>query len=161
MHLVGVSYSAAVALQLAADAPQHVRTLTLLEPPPVHVPSAPAFRAANARLQEVRRRHGPAVALDELLTAVIGPTWRADAERAVPGSAEQMQRDTATFFDMDLPALLSWEFTEADARTITCPVLHMAGLTVGSGSPRSASSSSPGFRTPKTSCCPAPTIPSQ
>ena len=39
-HIVGVSYSAAVALQLAADAPYVVHTLALLEPPPVHTPSA-------------------------------------------------------------------------------------------------------------------------
>jgi pimeloyl-ACP methyl ester carboxylesterase len=39
-HVVGVSYSAAVALQLAATTPSCVHTLTLIEPPPLHVPSA-------------------------------------------------------------------------------------------------------------------------
>jgi pimeloyl-ACP methyl ester carboxylesterase len=34
-HVVGLSYSGAVALQLAVDAPACVHTLTLLEPPPV------------------------------------------------------------------------------------------------------------------------------
>src|SRR4051812_9027098 len=43
-HVVGLSFSAAVALQLAADSPWLVQTLALLEPPPVHVPSAAEFR---------------------------------------------------------------------------------------------------------------------
>jgi hypothetical protein len=32
-----------------------------------------------------------------------------------------MQRDTATFFDTDLPALLSWRFDAEDARRVNCP----------------------------------------
>lgn len=40
-HVVGVSYSAAIALTLASTAPETVRTLTVMEPPPVGVPSAP------------------------------------------------------------------------------------------------------------------------
>lgn len=38
-HAVGYSYSGAVGLQLAVDAWQCVQSLTLIEPPPVHVPS--------------------------------------------------------------------------------------------------------------------------
>ena len=41
-HVVGLSYSGAVGLQLAADAPERTHTLTLLEPPPVHTPSGRA-----------------------------------------------------------------------------------------------------------------------
>lgn len=85
----------------------------------------------NARLADVRRAHGPAVALDDFLTLVMGPEWRIDAERGLPGSVEQMERDSRTFFDTDLPALLTWRFTAADASRITCPVLHVGGT--GSG----------------------------
>ncbi len=130
-HVVGLSYSGAIALQLAVDAPECVSSLTLLEPPPVHVPSAPQFRAANARLQDTRRTLGLAAALDEFLTLVIGPGWRAEIERVLPGSVAQMQRDAATFFDTDLPALLTWQFTAADTRRITCPVLHLGGTNSG------------------------------
>jgi pimeloyl-ACP methyl ester carboxylesterase len=45
-HVVGVSYSAAVALQLAVTAPRSVHTLTLIEPPPVHTTSRDRFIAA-------------------------------------------------------------------------------------------------------------------
>jgi pimeloyl-ACP methyl ester carboxylesterase len=130
-HVVGVSYSASVALQLAVDARECVRTLALLEPPPVHVPSQGRFWAANQQLQDTRRTRGPEAALEEFLALVIGPTWRLDVEKAVPGSAEQMQRDTVTFFDTDLPALRAWRFSADDARTISCPVLYIGGTNSG------------------------------
>jgi pimeloyl-ACP methyl ester carboxylesterase len=130
-HIVGLSYSAAVALQLAADAPGCTHSLVLVEPPPVHTPSAPEFRAANDRLIEVRRAQGPVVALDDFLTIVIGPDWRDAVEGHVAGAAAQMERDTVTFFDTDLPALLDWHFGVADARRIACPVLHVGGTDSG------------------------------
>ena len=130
-HIVGVSYSGAVCLQLAADAPESVRSLTLLEPPPVHTPSAPEFRAANDRLLQSRRDLGPAAALDEFLTMVVGTDWRQTVERLLPGSAAQMERDLVTFFDSDLPALVDWRFGLADARRISCPVLHIGGRASG------------------------------
>jgi pimeloyl-ACP methyl ester carboxylesterase len=129
-HIVGVSYSAAVALQLAADAPHVVHTLVLLEPPPVHTPSAAQFRAAIDRLMATRRRHGPLAALDEFLSMPNGP-WRDVTEHHLPGSAAQMTQDAATFFDTDVPALLDWRFGPTDAARITCPVLHIGGTDSG------------------------------
>ena len=131
VHIVGYSYSGAVGLQLAADAAEHVQTLTLIEPPPVHVPSSAEFRAANARLQEVRRARGPGTALEEFLALVVGPDWRTEVEQRLPGAAEQMQRDTTTFFDTDLPALLSWRFDANDARRINSPILQISGSDSG------------------------------
>lgn len=130
-HIVGLSYSGAVAIQLAADAAEHVHSLTLVEPPPVHVTSAPEFRAANERLFAARHAQGPEVALEKFLTQVIGPHWRTDMERHVPGSAEQTRRDARTFFDADLPALLAWQFSAQDANRIRCPVLHLGGTNSG------------------------------
>jgi pimeloyl-ACP methyl ester carboxylesterase len=131
VHVVGYSYSGAVGLQLAVDAAEYVHTLTLIEPPPVHTPSAAEFRAANARLQEVRHARGAVAALQEFLALVIGPDWRTEVEQRLPGAAEQMQRDTATFFDTDLPALFSWRFGAEDARHIACPVLQISGSDSG------------------------------
>ena len=130
-HIVGVSYSGAVALQLAADSPSWVHSLVLLEPPPVHVPSAAQFFTANAQLMQDYHAHGPVVGLDRFLTRVIGPDWRAAIERTLPGAADQMQQDTSTFFDTDLPALLAWKFGAEDARRITQPVLHIGGSESG------------------------------
>ena len=130
-HVVGLSYSGAVALQLGADHPGRVRSLTLIEPPPVHVESADEFRAANDRLVASRRERGPDAALDEFLTIVIGPDWRQVTEDALPGSAAQMQQDVTTFFDTDLPALLAWQFGPEDAARIRCPVLYVGGTDSG------------------------------
>jgi pimeloyl-ACP methyl ester carboxylesterase len=130
-HVVGVSYSGAVALQFAADSPESVHTLTVIEPPPVHTPSASEFRAANDRLIEARRSRGPEAALDEFLSRVIGANWRTDVEAHLPGAAAQMERDTATFFDVDLPALLDWRFSREDAQRISCPVLYIGGSESG------------------------------
>jgi hypothetical protein len=41
-----------------------VHTLTLIEPPPVHIPDADESLAANARFIEDYRLHGSATALD-------------------------------------------------------------------------------------------------
>jgi pimeloyl-ACP methyl ester carboxylesterase len=130
-HVVGVSYSGAVALQLAADAPTCVHSLTLLEPPPVHVPSAAQFFAANAQLTKDYHAYGPVAGLDRFLTRVIGPNWRAAIERTLPGAADQMGQDIGTFFDTDLPALLAWRFGAEDARRITQAVLHIGGSESG------------------------------
>jgi pimeloyl-ACP methyl ester carboxylesterase len=126
-HVVGLSYSGAVALQLAADAPDRLRSLVLIEPPPVHIPSAGEFRRVNEELLISRRGRGASAALDEFLGAVIGPDWRQEIEHDVPGASEQMERDLLTFFDTDLPALLSWQFEEHDAEQIACPVLYVGG----------------------------------
>jgi pimeloyl-ACP methyl ester carboxylesterase len=130
-HVVGVSYSGAVALQMAADSPTCVHSLILLEPPPVHVPSAAQFFTANIQLMQDYHAHGPAVALDRFLTRVIGRDWRAAIERSVPGAAQQMEQDTGTFFDTDIPALLAWRFGVNDARRITQAVLHIGGSESG------------------------------
>ncbi|WP_167305781.1 alpha/beta fold hydrolase [Nocardioides euryhalodurans] len=126
-HVVGASYSAAVALTLATRCPDVVRTLTVLEPPPSGVPSTPDFVAASTRLVESYSSRGPTVALDELMGMLAGPDWRAESERDLPGSVAAMERDAPTFFESDLPALLSWELDDADATRITCPVLYVGG----------------------------------
>jgi pimeloyl-ACP methyl ester carboxylesterase len=130
-HVVGVSYSGAIALQLATDAPEVVHTLTLIEPPPTRTPSAAVFRAANDRLLTTRRERGPAAALDEFLTLVVGHDWRVVVERGLPGATAQIERDTLTFFDADLPALSTWPFGADDAARIARPVLHIGGSDSG------------------------------
>jgi pimeloyl-ACP methyl ester carboxylesterase len=126
--VVGVSDSGAVALQMAADSPSCGHSLALLEPPPVQVPSAAQFFAANAQLmQDYHHARGPVAALDRFLTRVIGSDWRAAIERAVPGAPEQMERDIGSFFDTDMPALLAWRFGAEDTRRITQPVPHLRG----------------------------------
>lgn len=130
-HVVGASYSAAVALTLASSSPEAVRTLTVIEPPPIGVPSTPEFHAASTALLETFRLHGPHVALDEFLTMLTGPDWRSESERDLPGSVAAMERDATTFFGADLPAVLSWDFGPTEAEAVRCPVLHVGGSDSG------------------------------
>ncbi|MDT0276440.1 alpha/beta fold hydrolase [Blastococcus goldschmidtiae] len=127
VHVVGASYSAAVALQLAVDHPGVVRTLTLVEPPPVHGPADAAFRAANAALLADGRALGAEAAVDRFLVSLMGPDWREQLDGALPVSSAQVLRDSRTFLDVDIPALLAWPFDAATAARIRCPVLHVAG----------------------------------
>lgn len=131
VHVVGLSYSGAIALELAADATSLVHSLILIEPPPVHTPSSAQFRAANDRLIASRRDHGNQAALDEFVTMALGPEWHHLAEERLPGAATQMRQDAATFFDVDLPALLDWQFTSGEAARIKCPVLYVGGTDSG------------------------------
>ena len=108
-----------------------VHTLTLIEPPPTHVPSAAGFRAANVHFQAVRHGAGVGAALDQFLTLLSGPQWRTELEHSLPGSVAQMESDAATFFDIDIPALLEWQFTAADAGHVTAPVLYVGGTDSG------------------------------
>jgi len=131
-HVVGVSYSAAIALQLAVTAAPRVQTLTVIEPPPVHIPSADEFVTATIELIRHHQIQGASFALDNFLTRLMGPNWRNDLERHIPGAVEQVERDADTFFETDIPALLSWEFGAEAARSIHQPVLYIGGSESGS-----------------------------
>lgn len=131
-HIVGTSYSGAIGLQLATDSPSSVHTLTLIEPPPVHTPSSPQFRALNVQLIQTRREKGPETAFDEFFTALFGPEWRKVVETHLPAEwIAQAERDMLTFLDSDLPALLDWDYSSEDAGRIQCPVLHVGGSDSG------------------------------
>jgi pimeloyl-ACP methyl ester carboxylesterase len=130
-HIVGVSYSAAIALQLAADTPQAVHTLTVAEPPPVHTSRREEFRARNTELVRTRQEQGVEAALEEFFAMLVGPGWRGVLEADLPGTVAQIERDAATFFDIDVPALLDWQFGQDQARQIRCPVLYLRGSDSG------------------------------
>jgi pimeloyl-ACP methyl ester carboxylesterase len=130
-HVVGASYSAAVALQLAADAPARVASLCVVEPPPVHIPAAAEFRAANDTLQAEYRTEGAQTAVDRFLSRLMGPDWQHDITQHLPEGVAQINHDAETFFGTDIPALLSWDFTRTDAACIRAPVLYVGGSDSG------------------------------
>jgi pimeloyl-ACP methyl ester carboxylesterase len=131
VHLVGVSYSAAVALELAAGAPGLVHSLCVIEPPPTQVPHAEEFLDACRELVAAHRRDGAESALEQFMGRLVGPDWRAQVERDLPGGVAEMQRDAETFFATDVPALLGWRFDRAAAARITQPVLYLGGSDSG------------------------------
>lgn len=130
-HVVGLSFSCAIALQLTVDAPDVVHSLVLLEPPPLHTPSEPAFQAASAALLADYRNRGAGPAADAFLTRIVGPDWRTAAADVLPDTAEQLHHDMAIFVESDMPALFQWRFGPGDAARINQPVLYVGGADSG------------------------------
>jgi pimeloyl-ACP methyl ester carboxylesterase len=130
-HVVGLSFSCAIVLQLAVAAPDLVHTLALLEPPPLRTPSEPEFRAASAEVLADYRDRGPGPAVDAFLTRIVGPDWRTAAGEVLPTTEEQLHSALATFLESDMPALLRWGFDRDDATRVTQPVLYVGGADSG------------------------------
>ena len=129
-HVVGHSSSAAIALQLALDAPDRLRTLTLMEParpaPPTDLGAA-FVRDVVAPAVERYRAGDSAGAVDAWFHGAFGSGYRGRIERALPGGVAQAVADADAFFAQELPALQQWSFTEDDARRIEQPVLAVLG----------------------------------
>lgn len=129
-HIVGHSSSAAIALQLALDAPEAAKTLTLLDAarPAPQTPTQAAFARTFARPAIERYRAGDAAAaVDTFLRGVFGPDYRPALDRGLPGAFEQAVVDADAFFGQELPALYRWSFEEPDARQVSQPVLVVLG----------------------------------
>lgn len=130
-HVVGASYSAAVALSLARARPSAVHTLTVHEPPPTFTSAADEFATAGRDLLAQRDRDGAAAAIDAFSRRFDGPGWRATLDRMVPGTAATVEAEAELFFDHDLPALAAWDFGAEQARRIDSPTLVLGGTASG------------------------------
>jgi pimeloyl-ACP methyl ester carboxylesterase len=126
-HVVGHSYGAAVALQLALDAPEAVRTLALFELAIPSVPSGQEFTDAAAPIIEQYMSGDRVGAAHGFLALVDGPDWREEISRTVPGGPAQAEKDVATLFECELPSILEWRFGPEEATRIQQPVLYLLG----------------------------------
>ncbi|HEY7104047.1 MAG TPA: alpha/beta hydrolase [Mycobacteriales bacterium] len=122
-HVVGHSSSANMALQLALDAPELVRSVSLLETALLAVPSGPYAGEAVGRYRAGDR----AGAVDAWMRGVCGPNYREPLERAIPGAFDQAVADLDTFLGQELPALRDWPFTEQAAARVGRPALAVLG----------------------------------
>ena len=105
-HLVGHSSSAAMAVQVALDAPSAVRSLALLEMALLAVPSSPFAAEAVGQYQTGDTR----AAVHTWLRGVCGADYRDVLERALPGAFDRAVADADTFFGQELPGLRRWSF---------------------------------------------------
>ena len=126
-HVVGHSSSGNVALQLALDAPDVVRSLAVLEPALMNVPSAATSRAFVGTAMQLYRGGDTSGAIDTFLRGTCGPDYRPTLDRALPGAFDRYVADAWTFFEQELPALQQWSFTRDDARRIVQPALAVVG----------------------------------
>ena len=127
-HVVGHSYGGMVALSLAMDEGERVRTVALLEP--ALIGGMPHAEQVNAGLHGVLDVYGAgdkATAMDAFLRAVCGDGYRAALERVVPGAFDGAVAEADVFFQAELPAVRGWSFDPSDAHRITQPMLDGVG----------------------------------
>lgn len=125
-HVVGHSFGALVALQLALDAPELVGTLTLLEAGLLVGDSADLYRRGLEESVARYRNVGARVAVDEFFR-LRWPAYRERLDPVVPGAFEQAVADATTCFEVDLPSGLAAELGEAQVRQVGQPTLVVLG----------------------------------
>ena len=121
-HIVGHSFGASTALQLALDYPELARDLVIIEPP-VFNPDGPSpFAAMDARYHSGDK----AGALNAFSTGSYGAEWRTLAAR-VPGGPEQVEKDVDTMFLTESPSMAEWRFGAAEGARIKQPIIYLTG----------------------------------
>lgn len=114
-----------MALQLALDAPQRVRSLVLLEPSVLVEPAAAQFRATLAPVV-TRYLAGDVEAAMAAFWDAVGPGWRG-LDVGGPGFLAQAVAGASAMFGSDLPSLREWEFGPEQAARVRGPVHYVLG----------------------------------
>jgi hypothetical protein len=94
------------------------------------VPSATAFFASVSPAIEKYSAGDVAAAVATFL-AIFGRDWRDTILGTVPGGVAQAEKDAATFFEVELPAVGAWIFDKRRAKEIFHPVLYVLGTKSG------------------------------
>jgi pimeloyl-ACP methyl ester carboxylesterase len=126
-HIVGHSYGALIALQLALDAPGRVASVVLLEPAARGISSSAAVAAALQPVIAAYRAGDSAAAIDGFLRHVCGDDYRATLERVVPGAFTEALVEADLFFQAEMAAVQQFAFGPDDASRVTQPVLNVVG----------------------------------
>lgn len=121
-HIVGLSMGGAVAFQLAADAPQRVRTLTIVNSGPQGIPRTLKGRALVAWRLTLLKLFGLS-ALGETIANKLFPDERQQALRDT--FVERLARNDEAAYVHALNALVGWSVDERVA-AITVPALIVA-----------------------------------
>lgn len=126
-HLVGHSSGANIAMQLALDSPDMVRSLALMEPALSVTPKGAPPPSRLAPALEKYRAGDTAGAVDAFLQMVAGPNYRAALDKTLPDAFNHAVTDADTFFGQELPAIYQWTFTREEGSRITQPTLAVIG----------------------------------
>src|SRR5262245_16204439 len=137
-HVVGHSYGALVALQLAVDAPDRVTTLALLEPAARAVVNTEDVINAHLAIVATYQQGDRRSAMDQFMRHVFGDGYRSVRDAAVPEAFAEAVNEADLFFQAELGALRYGEFGATEAARIDQPVLNVLGTR---SKPRFAASS--------------------
>ena len=133
-HIVGHSSGAAIGAQLTIDHADLVQTLTLLEPTFTSLPAGRAFVQGAGPVFEAYGDGDHAGAIAMFVSAASGLEWdtsRAMLEQRVPGVVTQAIKDADTFFGIEVPSLVAWQFGVEEAAAIQRPTLSILGAESG------------------------------
>jgi pimeloyl-ACP methyl ester carboxylesterase len=126
-HVVGHSYGALVALQLAMDAPDRVGSVALLEPAARGVSSAEHVLAALRPIFAAYQAGDTEAAVDGFLRHVCGDDYRAALDRVLPDAFAEALAEADLFFQAEMAAVGDFSFGLDDAERIAAPVLNVSG----------------------------------
>ena len=118
-HVLGYSYGGVVALEAALMAPTRIRSLTLLEPILLEVPSAGDFVAGMAPVMSRYTDGDMEGAVTATLAALGGPKWQDLIATIGPGALDMAILDTVTYYRSEAPSLNTWTLTPAAPRRST------------------------------------------
>jgi pimeloyl-ACP methyl ester carboxylesterase len=126
-HIVGHSYGALVALQVAIDHADRAASVALLEPAARGVSSSAAVAAALQPVIVAYQSGDVAGAIDGFWRHVCGEGYRDILERVIPGAFAEALAEADLFFQAEMAAVQQWTFAASDAARVTQPVLNVRG----------------------------------
>jgi pimeloyl-ACP methyl ester carboxylesterase len=153
-HVVSHSYAGLIALQLTLDFPEAVHSLVLSEPAlGMLLPGEQGSQVqlfAGARLLAEAGDYAGAV--NTILQFALGPTWRSDVVRMIPGAPEQVDRDAASHSRSRIPWLAGTLTRQPPSRS-SSPSCQSRVARACRGPGRSGNCSTPGFLRRRTMTC--------
>lgn len=135
-HVVAHSSGSVIALQLALDRPELVRSLILSEPPLLDCLAAPEdleflqtlLAPVIGGAMAATAAGDVAAAFEAFMSALCGPDYQRVLTTALGADAlPRAEQDARFFFTDEVPAAAEWTFDEHSARSIQPPVLLVQG----------------------------------
>lgn len=127
-HIVGHSFGANIAIQLALSAPEKVHSLTLIEPLLGFflTPDALAFLMTTiGQAMDAYAQGNKQAALNTWLNGAFGPGWQEIVNSRLPEGYKQALRDVDTAITVEAASTQTWAVSPPHLRQIKQPALSM------------------------------------